>query len=453
MVRALHKAGIEVILDVVFNHTGEGNERGPTLSFRGLDNSVYYFLEGGRHYKNYSGCGNTLRCNAPMVKQFILDSLRYWVVEMHVDGFRFDLATILGRSSSGEWLGDLSLLYDIGGDPVLRGCKLIAEAWDAEGMYKVGGFPAVWAEWNGRFRDDVRRFIRGDRGTVPELARRIGGSGDLFARKSSPAHSVNFLTCHDGFTLRDLVSYRDKHNLRNGENNRDGASENFSESWGVEGEADDPALRELRRRIAKNLLTILMVSRGTPMLLSGDELWRTQQGNNNTYCQDNELGWLSWAGGADVEEMHRFVRLLVTLRRQHPALRRPSFADPFAVDGADSGPVGADITWHGVELGKPDWSFPSHTLALHIHGTVAGAAQAVLDGASEDQDFHIIVSAYTEPLSFQLPPLPAPVHWHRIVDTSLPSPEEIVPFDQAVRLPRQGTYSVKGRSAVVLVAK
>jgi glycogen operon protein len=450
MVSALHGAGIEVILDVVFNHSGEGNERGPTLSFRGLDNATYYLLDQGRRYKNYSGCGNTLACNHPMMKQFILDCLRYWVVEMHVDGFRFDLATILGRASSGEWIGDLSLLYDIGGDPVLRGCKLIAEAWDAEGMYKVGGFPAIWAEWNGRFRDDVRRFVRGDRGMVPELARRIGGSRDLFARKESPARSINFVTCHDGFTLRDLVSYREKHNERNAEDNRDGANENFSSNHGVEGEATDPAIRRLRVQQAKNLLAILLVARGTPMLLGGDERWRTQQGNNNTYCQDNPLGWIDWGAGAaadgEAEELHRFARLLVALRRAHPAFRRPSFVDPFAADCGDVGQIGTDITWHGVELGRPDWSYHSHTLAFHVHGQ---APASVPDG--DDRDFYVLLSEYNGPLDFALPELPG-ARWHRLVDTSLAPPADIVPEAEAA--PVEGTsYQLMPRSSVVLIAR
>ncbi len=443
MVRELHRAGIEVILDVVFNHTGEGDERGPTLSFRGLDNATYYMLEGFRRYKNYSGCGNTLNCNHPVLKQFILDCLRTWVVELHVDGFRFDLATILGRTSSGEWIGDLSLLYDIGGDPILRGSKLIAEAWDAEGMYKVGGFPPSWAEWNGRFRDDVRRYIKGENGMVPQIARRIGGSLDLFASKTSPVHSINFITAHDGFTLQDLVSYSRKHNERNAEDNRDGTNENYSCNWGTEGETDDPVLKTLRLRQAKNLLTILMLSRGTPMLLGGDELWRTQQGNNNTYCQDNELGWLDWTSTAESEELRRFLGLLVALRSAHPACRRPSFVDPFAVDGAGvSGPVGTDMTWHGVRLGRPDWSYHSHSLAVHIHGLTAGApAQA------HHHDLYLVLNTWREDLSFQLPAQ----QWRRMIDTALPPPADICATEDAPRHDGDN-YLARAHSVVVLVA-
>jgi glycogen operon protein len=445
MVKQLHRAGIEVILDVVFNHTGEGNERGPTVSFRGLDNSVYYMLDSNRGYRNYSGCGNTVNCNHPVVKQFILDSLRYWLVEMHVDGFRFDLATILGRGRSGEWIGDLSLLYDIGGDPVLRGCKLIAESWDAEGMYKVGGFPTGWAEWNGRFRDDVRRFVRGDCGMVPALARRIGGSRDLFAAKRNPAHSINFVTCHDGFTLRDLVSYTTKHNERNGENNADGAGENFSANYGVEGETDDPTIHQTRRRQAKNLLTVLMVARGTPMLHSGDELWRTKTGNNNTYCQDNELGWVSWASDADAEEMRRFVRLLVDLRHNHPALRRPCFVDPFGAVGPGMvRQVGSDITWHGVKQGRPDWSYHSRSLALQIHGSPPARAAGY-----DDEELYVMFNAWDQPLGFQLPEGHA---WSRLVDTALPSPRDILEEEEA--LPVEGdAYPVQPQSTVILIAR
>jgi isoamylase len=453
MVNELHLAGIEVLLDVVFNHTGEGNERGPTLSFRGLDNSIYYLLDGGRRYKNYSGCGNTVACNHPVVKQFILDCLRYWVVEMHVDGFRFDLATILGRDRRGEWIGDLSLLFDISGDPILRGCKLIAEAWDADGMYKVGAFPRGWAEWNGRFRDDVRRFVRGDRGMVQLFAQRLGGSRDLFGQKEVPEWSINFITAHDGFTLRDLVSYDRKHNERNGESNRDGQDENYSASGGVEGETADPILRTTRRRQAKNLLVALLVARGTPMLLGGDEIYRTQQGNNNTYCQDNELAWFHWAlSDSEVAEVHRFAGMLIALRRRARALRRPGFVDPFAVDGAGAaGPVGGDITWHGVKLGRPDWSYHSHSIALHIHGCVTGA-RTDADTATPEPDYFVLFNAWCEPLDFELPPLPQGHVWRRLVDTSLPSPEEIVSEDEATLVAGQ-LYQAGDRSAVILVAR
>lgn len=447
MVKELHRAGIEVILDVVFNHTGEGDQRGPTLSFRGFDNSVYYMLSDQRYYRNYSGCGNTVNCSHPLVKQLIRDSLRYWLVEMHVDGFRFDLATILGRDRSGAWVGDLSLLYDIGGDPILRGCKLIAESWDAEGMYKVGEFPQAWAEWNGRYRDDVRRFVRGDGGTVADLARRLGGSRDLFGHKVSPSHSINFLTAHDGFTLRDLVSYEEKHNERNGEDGRDGCNENCSRNWGVEGETDNPQIKKLRLQQAKNLLTILMLSRGTPMLLGGDEFWRTKAGNNNTYSQDNELSWLDWDLQEDATEMLRFARLLTRFRQEHPALRRNRFVDPFASDGIQvAGTSGADITWHGVKQQSPDWSYHSHTLALHYQGVVKRGEKD-----EEDSDIYAMFNAWTKPLDFELPGLAGPLAWHRMLDTALPGSADIVE-GKAVQPLHSDTYRLEAHSIVVLVA-
>ena len=443
MVRALHEAGIELILDVVFNHTIEGDAHGPTTGFRGLDNTVYYMLDGGRRYRNYSGVGNTVNCNIPVVKQLILDCLRYWVVEMQVDGFRFDLATILGRDGQGAWIDDLGLLYDIGGDPVLRGCKLIAEAWDAEGMYKVGGFPRGWAEWNGRFRDDLRRFVRGDPGMVPQLARRLGGSPDLFSGKESPVGSVNFVTAHDGFTLRDLVSYREKHNLRNGEQNRDGADQNFSCGWGKEGETDDPAIRRLRLRQAKNMLVALLLSRGTPMLLGGDERWHTKQGNNNTYCQDNLLSWFNWDPDDEAEEMTRFTRGLIQLRRGHPALRRPRFVTPFSSAGEQD--LQPDITWHGVEPGAPDWSHCSRTLALQIHGASPGP------GDDLDRDFYAVFSAWSDPLSFRLPRPPSGGTWHRLVDTALGPPDDVVAECFSPEIPTEH-YRVTPGSAVLLAS-
>jgi len=432
MVKRFHRAGIEVILDVVFNHSGEGDETGPTLVFRGLDNAVYYMLDEGRRYKNYSGCGNTLNCNQPVMKQLILDSLRYWLVEMHVDGFRFDLATILGRSRSGEWIGDLGLLHDIGGDPVLRGCKLIAEAWDADGMYKVGGFPRDWAEWNGRFRDDVRRFIRGDEGMVQDFARRMGGSQDIFGAKAEVGQSINFITAHDGFTLRDLVSYKHKHNMRNGEQNRDGCDENFSSNFGIEGETSDGEIRRSRLRRAKNLMVALFMARGTPMMLAGDELWRTQEGNNNTYCQDNALGWVRWTPSEESEEMQRFVRMLTWLRRRHPVLRGSAFVDPFS--GSQGG-----MRWHGVTLGQPDWSHPSHALAWEL----CAAAEGV-----NDINFYVAFNAWREALVFKLPP----GAWRRIIDTHLASPADIVE-EASAELWGAGEVLVHADTAVVLVSE
>ncbi|HEX2473426.1 MAG TPA: glycogen debranching protein GlgX, partial [Lacipirellulaceae bacterium] len=317
MVKALHRAGIEVILDVVFNHTAEGDERGPTLCFRGIDNPTYYILEdGGVRYANFSGCGNTLNANHPVVRRMIVDSLRYWVEEMHVDGFRFDLASILTRDASGHPLPNPPVLWDIESEPALAGTKLIAEAWDAAGLYQVGGFVGdAWREWNGRFRDDIRDFFRGEPGSLRRMADRMVGSPDVYAHEQREAEqSVNFVTCHDGFTLNDLVSYNSKHNEANGEDNRDGANDNRSWNCGVEGPATDPEIERLRNRQVKNFLTITLMSLGTPMITMGDEVRRTQLGNNNAYCQDSELSWFDWTSTAKHADLHRFVKLLCERR-------------------------------------------------------------------------------------------------------------------------------------------
>jgi glycogen operon protein len=317
MVKALHRAGIEVILDVVFNHTAEGDHNGPTLSLRGLDNSIYYMLEQDRsRYANYSGTGNTLNANHPIVRRMILDSLRYWVQEMHVDGFRFDLASILARDSSGQPMSNPPVLWDIESDPALAGAKMIAEAWDAGGLYQVGSFVGdSWKEWNGRFRDDLRSFFRGDNGSVTRVADRLLGSPEIYGYKEREAEeSVNFVTCHDGFTLNDLVSYNLKHNEANGEGNRDGADDNRSWNCGVEGPTDDAAVESLRNRQIKNFLTCTMLSLGMPMMLMGDEVRRSQQGNKNAYCQDNETSWFDWTLISKHADMHRFVRLLIARR-------------------------------------------------------------------------------------------------------------------------------------------
>ena len=317
MVKALHRAGIEVILDVVFNHTAEGDQHGPTLSFRGIDNPTYYILEeGGGRYANYTGCGNTLNANHPIVRRMIVDSLRYWVEEMHVDGFRFDLASILSRDASGQPLPNPPVLWDIESDPALAGTKLLAEAWDAAGLYQVGSFVGdAWKEWNGRFRDDVRDFFRGEPGSLRRVADRIVGSPEIYGHKEREAEqSVNFVTCHDGFTLNDLVSYNEKHNEANGEDNRDGANDNRSWNCGVEGPTDDPAVEKLRNRQVKNFLTVTLMSLGVPMILMGDEVRRTQGGNNNAYCQDNEISWFDWTLVEKHADVHRFVQLLIARR-------------------------------------------------------------------------------------------------------------------------------------------
>ena len=361
MVKALHRAGIEVILDVVFNHTAEGSHEGPTLSFRGLENSAYYILEPDRsRYANYSGCGNTLNANHPIVRRMIVDSLRYWVEEMHVDGFRFDLASILARDLSGHVMPHPPVLWDIESDPVLAGTKLIAEAWDAAGLYQVGSFIGdSWKEWNGRFRDDVRSFFRGEEGSVARLADRLVGSPEIYGHKEREAEqSVNFVTCHDGFTLNDLVSYNEKHNEANGEDNRDGMDDNRSWNCGVEGPTDDPAVEKLRNRQVKNFLTATMLSLGVPMILMGDEVRHTQRGNNNAYCQDNEISWFDWTLVAKHADLHRFVTLLIARRLQRNVeheRQRVSLNQLIQQ---------ARKAWHGARLNQPDWSAWSHSVAL-----------------------------------------------------------------------------------------
>ena len=396
LVKALHRAGIEVILDVVYNHTAEGNAEGPTLCFRGLANEVYYILDSDRaQYANYSGTGNTLNANQSIVRRMILDSLRYWVEHMHVDGFRFDLASILSRDETGRPLENPPVLWDIESDPVLAGTKLIAEAWDAAGLYQVGSFIGdSWKEWNGRFRDDVRGFVKSDSGTVRLLAQRALGSPDIFGHQErEPEQSINFVTCHDGFTLNDLVSYNDKHNEANGEGNRDGATTNLSWNCGVEGPTEDPAVEQLRRRQIKNFIVILLTSIGTPMLQMGDEMRRTQRGNNNAYCQDNEVSWLDWSLLDRHRDLHQFVRKLITQR-----LRLLSAGDEESF-GLSLNELlrRAEIDWHGVRLGRPDWSDSSHSLAL----TVRPRQRQI------PLWLHVMFNAYWEALDFELPLAPA----------------------------------------------
>ena len=438
MVKALHEAGIEVILDVVFNHTAEGDERGPTFSFRGLDNSIYYQIDPQTGaYANYSGCGNTLNCNHPVVRSLILDSLRYWVTEMHVDGFRFDLASILGRDLDGKVLANPPLLERIAGDPVLANTKLIAEAWDAAGAYQVGTFPnwGRWAEWNGKFRDDVRRFVRGDKGMVPVLATRLAGSSDLYQGSGrAPFHSINFITAHDGFTLADLVSYDTKHNLPNGENNQDGTDENFSWNCGEEGISSSPDIQTMRMRQMKNLAAFLLLAQGVPMILGGDEMGRTQQGNNNAYCQDNEISWLNWDLLNRHSELFRFFKILIHFRKQHGILRAKHFFE--RENHRQPG-----LTWHGIEPDLPDWSWTSHSLAMH------------LIGGKLDSDLYLMANAYWEPLEFHLPLASEGKSWHRLIDTFLKTPRDISEEGSERWLGEQQRYKVGPRSLVVLAGK
>jgi glycogen operon protein len=433
MVKALHRVGIEVILDVVFNHTTEGGQDGPTMCYRGLANDCYYMLEKDRsRYADYTGCGNTLNANQSIVRRLILDSLRYWVTEMHVDGFRFDLASILSRDENGRPLPSPPVIWDIESDPLLAGTKLIAEAWDAAGLYQVGSFVGdAWQEWNGRFRDDVRRFLKGDKGMVSRLAARLLGSPDVYAHKEREAeHSINFVTCHDGFTLNDLVSYNAKHNEANGEHNRDGSDDNLSWNCGVEGATDNADIEALRNRQVKNFLAVQLLAAGTPMLLMGDEVRRTQQGNNNAYCQDSPISWFDWGLLDRHADVHRFVTILNAFRQRRDIVAegsQPSLNELLKQ---------ADIHWSGVALNAPDWSEHSHSLAF------------TLDSLRGRLRLHAIFNAYWEPLVFELPP-PSNGHvWRRCIDTVLPSPEDIWPWAEAP--PVTGTrYALAPRSVAV----
>ncbi len=353
LVKELHRNGIEVFLDVVFNHTAEGNEHGPYISLKGIDNKTYYMLTPEGYYFNFSGTGNTLNCNNPVVRNMVLDCLRYWASEYHIDGFRFDLASILGRDPWGAPLSNPPLLESLAFDPVLAKCKLIAEAWDAGGLYQVGSFPAYgrWAEWNGKYRDSIRKFLKGDIGVVGEMAQRLQASPDLYATRGATA-SINFITAHDGFTLNDLVSYNEKHNEANGEDNRDGTNDNDSWNCGWEGPTDDPGINALRMRQMKNAMTMLLISQGVPMILMGDEMGRTQFGNNNTYCHDNELNWQDWALLEQNAELFRYVKTMLAFRHAHHALR-----NRWHLTGTDTVGSGyADITWHGTQAWNADWS-------------------------------------------------------------------------------------------------
>ncbi len=436
MVKALHRAGIEVILDVVFNHTAEGSHQGPALCFRGIDNPIYYMLEdGGAKYANYSGCGNTFNANHPIVRRLIVDSLRYWVSEMHVDGFRFDLASILSRDSNGHPLPKPPVLWDIESDPVLAGTKLFAEAWDAAGLYQVGSFIGdSWKEWNGRFRDDVRDFFRAVPGSVRHTADRMVGSPEIYGHKAREAEqSINFVTCHDGFTLNDLVSYNGKHNEDNGEGNRDGCDDNRSWNCGIEGETDDPQVELLRNRQVKNFLTVTMMSLGVPMILMGDEVRKSQRGNNNAYCQDNELSWFDWSLVEKHADIHRFVTLLISrrlLRDPEHEHNRVSLTNFIAQ---------AQHAWHGTKLYQPDWSDDSHRLVL-------GA-----ELRKENLLFHFILNAHWEPSDFELPKLKEGQSWRRFVDTALETPEDIHPWESCPLFTGE-SYPVQAHSVVLLYA-
>ncbi len=431
MVKAFHTAGIEVILDVVFNHTAESDELGPTFSWRGLDNRIYYLLEPGRRfYTDYTGTGNTLKADHPVVRDLILDALRYWVVEMHVDGFRFDLASVLGRDEEGHLLADPPLLDRIAHDPVLRNVKMIAEAWDAAGTYQVGHFQdRRWSEWNGRYRDDVRRFWRGDPGMLGAFASRLAGSADLYEHTGKgPESSINYITSHDGFTLNDLVSYERKHNEANGEFNRDGPEESYSANYGVEGPTDDPAINNVRTRQVKNFLLTLLLSHGVPMLLGGDEFRRTQQGNNNAYCQDNEVGWWGWDRLDEHPTIHRFVKELIMTRKAHSPLQHAGFY------------TDEDLQWIAPDGQTPHWDDPdARALGCYLPDT-------------NDLAILLLFNADLGSVTFTLPPLPANRHWNRKADTALPSPDDIYPLGHSQPLDQQGHYTVDPQSSALLIA-
>jgi isoamylase len=439
MVKALHKAEIEVILDVVFNHTNEGNHMGPTINFKGFDNSIYYHLVGfdRQYYMDYSGTGNTFNANHPMVEKLIVESLEFWVKEMHVDGFRFDEGSILARGEDGVPLVHPPVIWHIETSEVLSETKIIAEAWDAAGLYQIGYFPGYrWAEWNGLYRDNIRKFVKGDSGLTGAVASRVAGSADLYQSTGHlPINSVNFITCHDGFTLNDLVSYNYKHNEANGEGNQDGINDNLSWNSGFEGETNDPSVESLREKQIKNFAAILLLSQGVPMITGGDEIRRTQKGNNNAYCQDNEISWFDWNLFKKNTHIFRFFKHMIHFRRQHNNLRRSRF---FAGEVNERGL--ADISWHGTEVFSPGWDDPnSRSLAF------------TLGGFDEETDIHVMLNMYWEGLEFKLPEVQGRT-WYRVADTSLASSNDIVEPGQEVMV-SDNTYFVNDRSVVVLISK
>ena len=438
MVKALHKAGIEIILDMVFNHTAEGNEQGRFYSLKGFDRDVYYLYDKKNgHFHNYSGCGNTVNCNHPVVRSMILDALRYWVTEMHVDGFRFDLASILSRGPNGEVLSNPPILERISLDPVLANTKIIAEAWDAAGLYQVGSFGRWqrWMEWNGRYRDDVRRFIRGDNNMLTHLAKRLSGSADLYEDDGrEPFHSVNFVSCHDGFPLADLVTYNHKHNIANGEENRDGENNNNSWNHGVEGPTDDPAINNLRQRQIKNYIALLLLSQGVPMFLAGDEFGRTQGGNNNAYCQDNEISWVDWSLLSENKDLFRFFRELIRFRKANSNLRRTHFR----VETHNGIP---EMTWHGTRLNHPDWSPPSRCLGLHL-----------TPENENEHDIYIMINGAPGAQLFELPHPTGNKNWYRLLYTAAPAGKDIFPMEKMTALKEKKQLTLENRSIMVLVS-
>lgn len=444
LIKELHKNGIEVMLDVVFNHTAEGDHRGPTISFKGIDNKAYYMLTPDGYYYNFSGTGNTLNCNHPVVRNMVLDCLRYWASEYHIDGFRFDLAAILGRAQDGSPLNNPPLLESLAHDPVLGKCKLIAEAWDAGGLYQVGSFPAYgrWAEWNGKYRDTLRRLLKGEENLIGDLSQGLQGSPDLYSSRGTAA-GVNFITCHDGFTLYDLFAYNGKHNEANGENNNDGNDNNYSWNCGWEGETEDPGINTLRHRQIKNALSLLMVSQGVPMILMGDEMGRTKYGNNNTYCHDNELNWLNWDLIDKNSDIYYFAKHIINFRRNHAVLRNRDHFRNMDYKGTGY----PDISFHGVQAWNADWSESSRVLAIMLDG---GHAK---NGFVRDDTIYIAVNMYWDALPFELPHLPEEKKWHMSVNTDMPAPFDFQKLNEEPFLEDQYSCLLGPRSVVILVGK
>ncbi len=439
MVKALHKAGIEVILDVVFNHTNEGNHQGPYINFKGIDNHIYYHLveNDKQYYMDYSGCGNTLNCNHPVVQKIIVECLEFWVKEMHVDGFRFDEGSILSRGQDGVPMEYPPVVWSIELSEILADTKIIAEAWDAAGCYQIGYFPGYrWAEWNGKYRDDIRRFVKGDAGLINQIASRISGSSDIYqASGHLPINSINFINCHDGFTLNDLVSYNEKHNWDNGESNNDGINDNLSWNCGIEGSTELPDVETLRIKQIKNFITILMLSRGVPMFVMGDEIRRTQNGNNNAYCQDNEISWMNWNLFKKNKDTFRFFKNLIEFRKNHPALHQSRF-----YSGEINGRGLKDIAWHGTKLNNPGWNDPD---ARTLSFTLAG-----FDG---DSDIHVMMNMYWDDLEFEVPEIKER-RWFNKIDTNKQTPCDFLESANET-LVSDKKVTVAGRSIVVLISK
>ncbi|MBN2381562.1 glycogen debranching protein GlgX [bacterium] len=446
MIKHLHKNRIEVILDVVFNHTAEGNEQGPYISFRGIDNKTYYMLTPEGYYYNFSGCGNTLNCNNPIVRNMILDCLRYWAAEYHVDGFRFDLAAILGRDQNGAPMPNPPLLETLAFDPILGKCKLIAEAWDAGGLYQVGSFPSWgrWAEWNGKYRDDLRKFLKGDPGMAKAMALRLQGSPDLYSWENrGTGASINFITCHDGFTLMDLVSYNQKHNEVNGEDNRDGANDNYSWNCGWEGPVEYEDVKRLRLNQIKNAISILLISQGVPMILAGDEMGNTQSGNNNAYCQDNEISWLDWGLLNQNQEIFNYFQKIIAFRNAHPVLRSKThfINEDYVGSGCP------DISFHGYKKWSPDFSFESRAFAVQFCG------QHAKGGTIVDNSIYVALNMHWESCSFELPTPTQGKAWHVFANTGMMPPDDIWGVDNEKPLDNQNEIIVGPRSIIILIGK